>query len=313
MAPRNSDSGNGPSTEGFPYQKVGIFWKVGVFWDYENCSVPRGMSGAEVANKIGDAFCEFGQVVLLKSYLEKSGETFSDRVINLQSELQGSGVSLTLCPPRGSKETVDPMIVADMMAFAMDNPPHSVIVLISGDGDFSYALSLLKRRHYTICVVVNNANAPDVLRTAATHVMNWRLDVLKHTVVDEFIGEATGTVPTPPTTTRRDGDAETDPVAPSPPLQNGALTTRRKSNSASTSSTDLDNFTELVEVLKAFQREENVKPLRSQVATRVKIRNPLLYGRSGGPKKFTDYAAAAESKGLVKMGGTGGYEWIALV
>lgn len=32
----------------------------------QNCSVPKGMSGTEVASKIGDAFCEFGQVVLFK-------------------------------------------------------------------------------------------------------------------------------------------------------------------------------------------------------------------------------------------------------
>ena len=73
------------------YQRVGIFWKLGIFWDFEvrlhirsligfieiltckfqNCSVPRGMSGTEVASKIGDAFCEFGQVVLFKVLLNE--------------------------------------------------------------------------------------------------------------------------------------------------------------------------------------------------------------------------------------------------
>ncbi|KAJ3050473.1 hypothetical protein HK097_008566 [Rhizophlyctis rosea] len=140
-----------------PLQPAGLsngrryYQKVGIFWDYE-------------------------------SYLEKSGIGSSEEALKIQSELNLSGVSLTLCPPRGRKETADPMIVADMMAFAIDNPAPAVIVLISGDGDFSYALSLLNGRHYTICVVVNHAQAPAVLRTAATHVLNWRLDVLKMAV-----------------------------------------------------------------------------------------------------------------------------------
>jgi NYN domain-containing protein len=195
------------------------------------------------------------------------------------------------------------MIVADMMAFAMDNPPHSVIVLISGDGDFSYALSLLKRRHYTICVVINNASAPGVLRTAATHVMNWRLDVLKLSVLDDF-QEPTADPGLPTVENVFVGDSVPTAVA-----------FRKRSDSVSTTatSTDLENFTELREVLEAFRREGNPNPLWSQVAVRVKGRNPLLYGRSGGPKKFTDYAGAAESKGLVKSGGKSGTEWIQLV
>ena len=43
--------------------------------------------------------------------------------------------------------------IVDMMAHAMDNPAPSTIILISGDGDFAYAVSVLASRQYRIIIL----------------------------------------------------------------------------------------------------------------------------------------------------------------
>lgn len=89
----------------------------------------------------------------------------------LRSELQSSGVSLTDCPHNGRKDAADKMILVDMMAFALDNPPPATIVLISGDRDFVYALSTLRNRRYNIVLIVPNKGASIILRSQANAVL----------------------------------------------------------------------------------------------------------------------------------------------
>ena len=65
-----------------------------------------------------------------------------------------------------------------MLAHAIDNAAPSTIVLISGDRDFAYALSILRFRRYRI-VLITHSNAHPSLRSQASFSFDWVSEVLE--------------------------------------------------------------------------------------------------------------------------------------
>ena len=65
-----------------------------------------------------------------------------------------------------------------MLAHAIDNAAPSTIVLISGDRDFAYALSILRFRRYRI-VLITLSNAHQSLRAQASFSFDWVSEVLE--------------------------------------------------------------------------------------------------------------------------------------
>ena len=65
-----------------------------------------------------------------------------------------------------------------MLAHAIDNAAPSTIVLISGDRDFAYALSILRFRRYRI-VLITLSNAHQSLRAQASISFDWVSEILK--------------------------------------------------------------------------------------------------------------------------------------
>ena len=78
-----------------------------------------------------------------------------------------------------------------MLAHAIDNAAPSTIVLISGDRDFAYALSILRFRRYRI-VLITLSNAHQSLRAQASISFDWVSEVL------EPIDPTLSNQPTPP-------------------------------------------------------------------------------------------------------------------
>jgi hypothetical protein len=138
------------------------------------------MPGYVVVDNIRNVIHNFGHVTSFKAYLEINDNSGTKRA--LRSELQSSGVSLTDTPHNGRKDAADKMIMVDMLAFALDNPPPATIVLISGDKDFVYALSTLRNRKYKIVLIVPSKGAPIILRSQANTILEWRYDVLNQDV-----------------------------------------------------------------------------------------------------------------------------------
>ena len=64
-----------------------------------------------------------------------------------------------------------------MLAHAIDNPAPSTIVLISGDRDFAYALSILRLQRYRV-VLITLSNAHPSLMAQASLCFDWVSDVL---------------------------------------------------------------------------------------------------------------------------------------
>ncbi|KAI0747883.1 NYN domain-containing protein [Daedaleopsis nitida] len=154
---------------------------VAIFWDYENCAPPCSVPGYDVVNNIAKVSHEYGSVKLFKAYLELS-EQSSSKSIGLRSELQSCGVSLTDCPHNGRKDVADKMMIVDMLTYAIDNPAPATIVLISGDRDFVYAVSVLRLRKYRVVLVAPNS-AHASLKSQASVLLDWDTDIMRRTTV----------------------------------------------------------------------------------------------------------------------------------
>lgn len=63
------------------------------------------------------------------------------------------------------------------MAFAGDTPAPATIVVITGDGDFIYAISTLRLRRYRI-ILLAPQNSKPALKSQATAFYAWPQDVL---------------------------------------------------------------------------------------------------------------------------------------
>ena len=83
-----------------------------------------------------------------------------------------------------------------MLAYAIDNVAPSTIVLISGDRDFAYALSILRFRRYRI-VLITLPNAHRSLRAQASISYDWVSEIL------ESVDSTLLNQPVEPTTPRR--------------------------------------------------------------------------------------------------------------
>ncbi|KNZ75414.1 hypothetical protein J132_02746 [Termitomyces sp. J132] len=167
---------------------------VAIFWDYENCAAAAQYTGYEIVKKIRHVAHYFGTIKLFKAYLELSDPATFAKSLVLRSELQCSGVSLTDCPHNGRKDVADKMILVDMLAYAIDNPPPSTIILISGDRDFAYAVSVLRLRRYRV-VIISLPGIHTSLKTQASFFLDWNNDVLAADVVDDSWSPHDGRLP----------------------------------------------------------------------------------------------------------------------
>ncbi|KAJ7686599.1 NYN domain-containing protein, partial [Mycena olivaceomarginata] len=144
----------------------------------ENCHASSQVSGYEIASAIRNVAHRFGPVKHFKAYLEVPGSD-GPRSLNLRSELQSSGVSLTDCPHNGRKNVADQMIMVDMLAYATDHPAPATLILISGDRDFAYAVSVLRLRGYEVVVVsLPLPGAHISLKSQASMWLDWNLEIL---------------------------------------------------------------------------------------------------------------------------------------
>ena len=64
-----------------------------------------------------------------------------------------------------------------MLAYAIDNPAPSTIILLSGDRDFAYAVSILRLRRYRV-VIISLAGAHTSLTSQASTYLDWVTDVV---------------------------------------------------------------------------------------------------------------------------------------
>lgn len=145
---------------------------VAILWDIENCPVPSDVRPEDVAGNIRMALrlhpLITGAVTMLSAYGDFNA--FPRRV---REGCQRTGVKL-IDVPNGRKDAADKAILVDMFLFALDNPPPSSIMLISGDVDFAPALHILGQRGYTVILVIpSGVGVSSALSNAGSFVWDW--------------------------------------------------------------------------------------------------------------------------------------------
>ena len=152
---------------------------VGVFWDFENVRIPNHIKTARAANCIRDAVIGHGQIVERRLYYDskKRSESNTDR-----ENLDQGGFTLVDCPTRNRKQTIDMKIAVDIMNFAHINAHSSIpscVVLIASDGDYAYALNIIRDRGVKTIVIHGPATSTaNVLFTSCEHALSFQHDVL---------------------------------------------------------------------------------------------------------------------------------------
>lgn len=93
--------------------------------------------------------------------------------LKIKKALKKTGVTVIDIPNR-RKDAADKLIIADMLLFAVDTARPASILLISGDADFTRAVSELVERKYTVIVAIPSLyTASKALISAASHVWDW--------------------------------------------------------------------------------------------------------------------------------------------
>ncbi|KAH8120668.1 NYN domain-containing protein [Phellopilus nigrolimitatus] len=151
--------------------------RIGIFWDYENCHPPSTMSGYLVTERIRQAVQPLGPILVFKAYMDANLEASK---VAQQHELQCSGVSLIHTPHNGKKEVADKILLVDLIIFAIEGQGPATVVLITGDRDFSYALSVLRLRGHEVVLISPTLTPQHGLLYSANVILDWKSDILKH-------------------------------------------------------------------------------------------------------------------------------------
>ncbi len=154
---------------------------VAVFWDYENVRIPAWCPATAAAEAIRNKIAKYGRIVEKCLYYDsrQPNELGAPR-----SDLDLSGFTLVDCPSRGRKETLDKKLIVDVLTFAWErasrgvNAARACVVLITSDGDYSYALARLRDIGVFTVIIYRPDVVAKVLIDNANVVMSWEFDVL---------------------------------------------------------------------------------------------------------------------------------------
>ncbi|KAL0563605.1 hypothetical protein V5O48_018459 [Marasmius crinis-equi] len=185
---------------------------VAIFWDFanaealrtENCRPPSNVSGYTIVQRIREVAQQYGRITTFRGYTNLS-ELSSPRSVLLRSELQCSGLSLIDCPHNGRKNVVDEMIIVDMLTYAIDNDSEGLtMILISGDRDFAYPISVLRLRMYQVVLISPSIPCSHLsLRAQASACLDWNAVILANLADDRttvFVESSTDTPRSTPST-----------------------------------------------------------------------------------------------------------------
>ncbi|KAL5482518.1 hypothetical protein ACEPAI_9112 [Sanghuangporus weigelae] len=148
--------------------------RVGIFWDVENCSVPAKIPARIVAARIKTVIKNFGEIVTFNVY----GDSRYSGLLDKQEELREAGVCVIVTPHKSKPQVADMRIIADIIAFALGNATPVTVILISSDGDFAHAVSIIQEKGHAVWII-SNTKASAKLVGIADGRMSWNYDVLE--------------------------------------------------------------------------------------------------------------------------------------
>ena len=178
-----ADTGRRETNQGQPSPPVIDFPTVGsadvaVFWDFENVRLPAWCPATKAAEEIRNKVAKYGRIVEKRLYYDSRQPT---ELSAPRSDLDLSGFTLVDCPSRNRKETLDKKLIVDVLCFAWERASmgaKACVVLITSDGDYSYAMARLRDIGVFTVVIYRPDVVAKVLIDNANVVMSWEFDVL---------------------------------------------------------------------------------------------------------------------------------------
>ncbi|KAJ2917663.1 hypothetical protein MD484_g2811, partial [Candolleomyces efflorescens] len=125
--------------------------KVVVFWD-ASASPATGVSGFELARSIQAAARTLGEIKSFKFYVDVNG-TSRGSYLQFRSDLKFAGVTVVDTVSEGREGSPAKALLTDTFVYALDNPAPQKVLLVSGDPDLCYAISLLRLRGYDVYLI----------------------------------------------------------------------------------------------------------------------------------------------------------------
>ncbi len=245
---------------------------MAVFWDVENMPIPKELSGLEVIEAIKKKLAPFGNLEAIRAYSDISAGC---PPVEKRSDLQLSGCHLIDTPHMNRKEVADKMIIVDALLYVAHHMTESgTLCFITGDTDYAYLLSRLRELQKLRTILVSN-RAKQILDGSAGYTLSWKRDIL-------------GLDPAG----RPDEPAASTSSAPVTP-----------SSGPTDSSSHTDEDVEILRsIMQDFHRDENPRPLKSLVSSKLKEKNPLRFASKGARNAIFE---AAMKKGIIEQGPTG--------
>lgn len=151
---------------------------VAIFWDYENVRIPNWCPPSTATEAIRNKIAKYGRIVEKRIYYDSRRPT---ELAAPRAELDLSGFTLVDCPSRNRKETLDKKLIVDVLCFAWERASlgaKACVVLITSDGDYSYAVARLRDIGVFTVVMYQPDNVAKVLIDNTDVVMSWEFDVL---------------------------------------------------------------------------------------------------------------------------------------
>jgi NYN domain len=151
---------------------------VAIFWDYENVRIPAWCAPNTATEGIRNKVAKYGRIVEKRIYYDSRQPT---ELAAPRTELDPSGFTLVDCPSRNRKETLDKKLIVNMLCFAWERASmgaKACVVLITSDGDYSYAVARLRDIGVFTVVMYRPDNVAKVLIDNSYIVMSWEFDVL---------------------------------------------------------------------------------------------------------------------------------------
>lgn len=151
---------------------------VAIFWDFENVRIPAWCPTSTAVEEIRNKVAKYGRIVEKRLYYDSRQPTENTAP---RTELDLSGFTLVDCPSRNRKETLDKKLIVDVLCFAWERASRGAqacVVLITSDGDYSYALARLRDLGVFTVVIYRPEIVAKVLIDNANVVLSWEFDVL---------------------------------------------------------------------------------------------------------------------------------------
>ena len=136
--------------------------------------IPAWCPVTKAAERIRNKVAKYGRIVEKRFYYDSRQPA---ELLAPRSDLDLSGFTLVDCPSRGKKETLDKKLIVDVLCFAWERASmgsKACVVLITSDGDYSYALARLRDIGVFTVLMYCPDSVAKVLIDNANVVMSWK-------------------------------------------------------------------------------------------------------------------------------------------